>query len=155
MKRIILISLFCIGAILIVILSLFQPHDSFESSYMSYSFTPEACEITFVTREDYAFSMARSEYGTLSLPNFSENAEPVQEIVISLENLAVHKGDFIYFYIIPSDKEADTDFQIAIYEILFQSENELYIARCKDHVGGIYESLDIYNPVTGELMSSR
>lgn len=156
MKKILLVSVICIGAILVFILCLFQPHESLDNSYMSYSFAPENCEITFVTRKGYAFSMVKSEYGTLPLPNLSENTEPVQEIVISLEDLAVQKGDFIYFYIVPNDNEADSpDFQIVIYEILFQSENELYIAQCKDHVGGIYESLDIYNPETGELISSR
>lgn len=156
MKKIFLVSLICIGAILVFILCLFEPHNSLDNSYMSYSFEPENCEITFAAKNDYAFTLAKSEYGTISLPNLSENTEPVQKIVISLKNLAVHKGDFIYFYIVSNDHDADSpDLQIVIYEILFQSESELYIARCKDHVGGIYERLDIYNPETGELISSR
>ena len=65
-------------------------------------------EIIFAVKSGYAFASAKSEYGTLSLPNIFENIEPVKRIVISLKDLTVHKGDFIYFYIVSNDNEANS-----------------------------------------------
>lgn len=108
MKKNLLASLICIGAILAFVLCSFEHHNSLDNINMSYTFAAENCEIIFAVKSGYAFASAKSEYGTLSLPNIFENIEPVKRIVISLKDLTVHKGDFIYFYIVSNDNEANS-----------------------------------------------
>lgn len=154
MKKVLPCFLICFGAILFFTVFLPKKEERSGNIPMTYTFDYKNFEVRFTADRDYVFTLANSEYGKLRLPDLAEETDGVQVIVVALEDLPIRDGEFIYLHLTKKNV-SDPDLRIYIYEILYQSEKELYIARCKDHVGGIYEQLDVYNPKTGALSSSR
>lgn len=149
-----------IGIVVLVVTGLFlcslwgAHKEISDGSPVSYVYDHEDFAVEFVANGGYVFTDINSEYGKLALPSIVDETIGVQAVSVSLDTLPLHDGDFIYLHLRGSEGAKDI-FSIHIYEILYQSEKELYIARCKESVGGVYEWVDVYNPKTGELTSSR
>lgn len=125
-----------------------------DNDIVSCEYDRENYAVRFMADSDYAFTYVGSEYGKLNLPHIPDESADIQAVSVNLDTLRLHDGEFIYLHLRNQDA-ANHDFQIYIYEILYQNEKELYIARCKNSAGGIYERVDVYNPETGELSASR
>ena len=154
MKKILAAILIFVGALLLIGLLWNSSDEPNEDSTVSYEFDYKDFVVQFVANGDYVFTDVVSEYGKLELPNIADATEGIQTVSISLKPLPLGDGEFIYLHLRKHNEE-DCDYEIQIYEILYQNAKELYIARCENSVGGIYEWLDIYNPQTGELTNSR
>lgn len=154
MKKYLTGILFLVVTILLLGLFWNSSDESTRSDVVSYKFDCKKMSVQFVANDGYVFTDIASEYDKLDLPDIADETVGAQTVSISLDPLPLRDGEFIYLHLRKHDGE-NRDFQIQIYEILYQSEKELYIARCKNRVGGIYEWVDIYNPKTGELSHSR
>ncbi len=149
-----------IGIVVLVVTGLFlcflwgTHKEISDGSPVSYMYDHENFAVEFVANGGYTFADIDSEYGKLVLPNIADEKIGVQAVSVNLDTLPLHDGDFIYLHLRGSEDGNDV-FAIQIYEVLYQSEKELYVAQCKESVGGVYEWVDVYNPKTGELTSSR
>jgi hypothetical protein len=88
------------------------------------------------------------EYGYFPEPQFSD---ATHEIRFNAYDIPYHKSEFISVWISPTESSSKMHTHV-VYEVLWQSEEELYIMRCEKIAGEIYNS-DIYNLTTKEIVS--